>query len=277
VEKIPLFCNRCPIGCSAASDTAFNNVPNVPCRVSEAVVAVGMGGCDHRVGVMNMGRVMGTVILISCVVLSKHVVTSSGGMTYCRDATDCNVRQNERCTSLACDCGRGFFRNPYTDVCQVLGNFLQDVATGDNFLDQKNVRATVLSKVLEKAKDPCTSPELNYCSEHAYCFHNDTYTYQCVCMEGYSDLSITEYPGEVCEVVCGRESCENDGHCRVEADTVRCSCVNWFVGERCEVNGKGLFTGLIVTFGVLMLIIASLAFFFIIRQGPCMHQEHQRF
>ncbi|BFY99284.1 hypothetical protein BsWGS_02324 [Bradybaena similaris] len=133
------------------------------------------------------------------------------------------------------------------------GEFLLDTSSG-HFTIGSNGSSPALVEV-----NPCISQEHNHCSPHATCAYTSG-SVSCQCHQGYEDVTPHVYrlPGEVCVEKC---KCHNGGLC-VTVDVLsgsrECSCLNWYFGAECQVNGKELLVicccsmGSLVILGVTM-------------------------
>ncbi|XP_055884368.1 uncharacterized protein LOC106074200 [Biomphalaria glabrata] len=87
--------------------------------------------------------------------------------------------------------------------------------------------------------NPCINSDHNYCSTHAICSYvGDAVT--CQCENGFDDPTPNLYrlPGEHCVEKC---HCQNGGLCvddDILSGTKQCSCLKWYFGTQCEIDGK---------------------------------------
>lgn len=126
--------------------------------------------------------------------------------------------------------------------------------------------ATQSSQITEY--NPCADSTSNYCGPNAKCKHTMK-SFTCACRPGYEDTSpdISRAPGEVCSVWCG---CQNNGTCQRSNGEITCRCMSWYLGEKCEINGKNLVIILCSTLGGLLLLtilICLLCIFFCRRKA----------
>lgn len=107
--------------------------------------------------------------------------------------------------------------------------------------------------------NPCADSASNYCDPNAKCKHTMK-SFTCSCIPGYEDTSpdISHAPGEVCSVWCG---CKNNGSCQRSNGEISCRCLSWYLGEKCEINGRNLVIILCSTLGGLLLLTIMICIF----------------
>ncbi|KAK7066641.1 hypothetical protein SK128_012253 [Halocaridina rubra] len=90
--------------------------------------------------------------------------------------------------------------------------------------------------------DECSHEEHNDCSGNAHCF-NTPGSYLCTCRDGFKDMD--DMPGRECAVQTEQCSfCNFQGECITKADgTHGCRCLQWFSGDRCQINLRGKLDG----------------------------------
>lgn len=89
--------------------------------------------------------------------------------------------------------------------------------------------------ICKKKVDECTKPELNTCSENAFCIDTDE-SYKCVCKDDFIDLDKLRNPGrhcqkknlnELCEI--GKNDCGENSMCQqISSDQFTCFCLSGF-------------------------------------------------
>ncbi|XP_059139836.1 uncharacterized protein LOC131927975 [Physella acuta] len=131
------------------------------------------------------------------------------------------------------------------EIQHVLSQELLVTSDGELLLDptvrENTGNETELSSLFSPLVEvnPCINSEHNYCGTHAICkYTNDVMS--CHCQKGYDDPSPNLYrlPGEMCIEKC---SCQNGGLCiddDVLAGTKQCSCLKWYFGSQCQIDGK---------------------------------------
>ncbi|MPC31900.1 Nidogen-2 [Portunus trituberculatus] len=93
----------------------------------------------------------------------------------------------------------------------------------------------------------------NDCSPNANCF-NTPGSYLCACKDGFKDIS--DVPGRECAEQCAQ--CNFQGECVTEPDgSVGCRCLQWFSGNRCQLNLRVMLIAL-VTVGALLILLLLL-------------------
>lgn len=99
--------------------------------------------------------------------------------------------------------------------------------------------------------DECKNARYHDCAESAYCF-NLRGTYTCSCKDGFVDLSENPlYPGRICSAeLMGCNRCNYHGACieherfdNFDEIEVVCECFQWYAGEKCQYNLKGMHIG----------------------------------
>ncbi|XP_069953365.1 mucin-17-like isoform X2 [Cherax quadricarinatus] len=104
--------------------------------------------------------------------------------------------------------------------------------------------------------DECSHEDHNDCSSYANCF-NTPGSYLCACKDGFKDMD--DMPGRQCAVQteqCAR--CNFQGECVSKPDgSIGCRCLQWFSGDRCQVNLRVLLI-VLVTVGSLLVVLLLL-------------------
>ncbi|XP_050740540.1 uncharacterized protein LOC127010435 isoform X2 [Eriocheir sinensis] len=100
----------------------------------------------------------------------------------------------------------------------------------------------------------CIFEDHNDCSINANCF-NTPGSYLCACRDGFKDIS--DLPGRECAVQTERcAQCNFQGECVIESDgSVGCQCLQWFSGNRCQLNLRVMLIALVTVGSLLILLL----------------------
>ncbi|CAL1540841.1 unnamed protein product [Lymnaea stagnalis] len=147
------------------------------------------------------------------------------------------------------------------DIQNVLSQELMVTPRGDLLLESASREASLNDSEFSRLfsplveVNPCIDDEHNYCGDHAVCRYASDMV-SCQCQHGYNDPSPNLYrlPGELCVEKC---SCHNGGLCvddDIPLGTKQCSCLKWYFGAQCQIDGKEVMVICLSSLGSLILL-----------------------